>query len=486
MEPYRNFIDGKWTPSKASRTVPNVNPANTGDVIGQVPMSSVEECRAAIASAERALPAWRATPAPQRGRIIDKARIILQRRKQEIAEALTREEGKLVHESLGEVQKASNVLEFMSGEAIRLSGETLPSELGHTFCYTIRQPIGVVAAITPWNFPVCIPAWKIAPALATGCTVVFKPATLTPHTAMQLVQVFEEAGVPAGALNLIYGSGGEIGNELVRHPAVRAVSFTGSNEVGMGLYRLGAEQGKKIQCEMGGKNPVVVLEDADFDLAVEGVAQGAFSSTGQRCTATSRVVIIDTVADAFVAKLVERSRKIRPGSEMGPSVDASQLDTVMTAVQKAREEGAKCILGGERERSGPLEKGFFFPPTIFDHVKPTMNLAQEEVFGPVLAILRVKSFEEAMEVANGVRYGLTSSIYANDPGRIFRFVEGIETGITHVNSPTMGGEPQLPFGGVKQTGLGSREMGRTAIDFYSELKTVYVDYTGQKRATNIY
>ncbi len=477
METYRNYINGEWVESRSAKTAPNLNPADPKDGIGTIRLSTADEVRAAIEAAERALPKWRSTPAPERGRIIARAQQALARRKDEVAQALTREEGKLLKESLGEVQKSINILEFMAGEAMRLAGETLPSELPNTFCYTLRQPIGVVAAITPWNFPVAIPCWKTSPALAAGCTVVFKPATLTPASAKLVVECFVEAGVPAGVLNLVYGAGGEVGRVIVEHPAVRAISFTGSNDVGMRLAQDGVAQGKKMQCEMGGKNPVVVLEDADLELAAEGIAQGAFGSTGQRCTATSRVVVMEAVADRLVAMIAARAP-----AEIGPVVDESQLKTVLGGIAEAKREGAKLVAGGGR---GP-GAGWFVQPTVFDHVKPSMKLAQEELFGPVLAVLRVRSFEEAMEVANGVKYGLTSSIYSGDPARIFRFVEGIETGMTHVNSPTIGGEPQLPFGGMKATGLGTREMGRTAIDFYTELKTVYVDYTGRKRESNIY
>lgn len=492
METYRNLIAGRWVDSSSTRTAKNLNPADTREVLGTVRLSTSAEIRSAIEAAHEAFPKWRATPAPARGRVIDRARQLLLRRKEEVAKALTREEGKTLRESLGEVQKSVNVLEFLAGEAYRLTGETAPSELPNTFCCTIRQPVGVAAAITPWNFPVAIPCWKIAPALATGCTVVFKPSTLTPWTAELLTEIFLEAGTPPGVLNLVFAAGADAGAELLKHPAVRAISFTGSNDVGMKLYGDGAAQGKKIQCEMGGKNPAVVLEDADLDLAAEGIFQGAFGSTGQRCTATSRVVVMESVANTLLDKVIARAQKMRVGNgmesetDMGPSVDEHQFKTVLNYLAIAREEGAEQILGGTRLSGGAYDYGYFVAPTIFDHVTPTMRIAQEEVFGPVLTILRVKSFEEAIAIANGVRYGLTSSVYSSDPNRIFRFVEEIETGIAHVNSPTVGGEPQLPFGGMKETGLGTREMGRTAIDFTTEIKTVYFDYTGKKRETNIY
>lgn len=492
MARYCNFIAGKWRDSSSKKTVPNVNPADTSEVLGEVPLSTREEAREAIRIAEEAFRRWRDVPAPERGRVVARAHRILEEEKEELARILTREEGKTLREARGEVQKSLNVLEFMTGEAMRLAGETVPSELQNTFCYTVRQPLGVVGVITPWNFPVSIPCWKIAPALAAGNAVVFKPATLTPWTAQIVVRCFEKAGLPPGVLNLVYGSGGEVGEEIVGHEAVRAVSFTGSNDVGTSLYKRGAEGLKRIQCEMGGKNPVVILEDADLALAAESTVQGAFGSTGQRCTATSRVVIEENVADRFVEMLLERTKKLRVGNGMeegidvGPSVDQNQMKTVLDYIEIGKREGAKLVLGGKRLAEGAYARGYFVAPTVFADVRPEMRIAQEEIFGPVLAILRVRNFEEALAVANGVKYGLTSSIFSSDPARIFRFIDRIETGITHVNSPTVGGEPQLPFGGTKQTGVGLREMGRVAIDFYSELKTVYFDYTGKKRETNLY
>jgi acyl-CoA reductase-like NAD-dependent aldehyde dehydrogenase len=486
----KNFINGKWVESKATRTSERRNPANLDEVVGLVPLSSREETRAAIAAAKAAFAAWRDTPAPVRGRVIAKAAILMEQQKDELARILTREEGKTFKDSLGEVMKSVNILEFMAGESRRIGGETVPSELPKNFAYTVKQPLGVVAAITPWNFPVSIPVWKMAPALVAGNTVVFKPATLTAFTGAKVTEIFEQAGVPAGVLNMVVGSGGEVGDELLQHPDVKAVSFTGSNEVGCELYAQGARKMKKCQCEMGGKNPIVILADADLPLAVESTVFGAFASTGQRCTATSRVVVEDKVADQFVAMLVERTKKLKTGNgldpamDMGPAVDESQMKTDLHYIEVGKKE-AKLLLGGER-LTGQGYNGYYVAPTIFDHVKWDSTLAQDEVFGPVLSIIRVKDFEEALRVANSVRYGLSSSIYTNDAAKIFEFIDKIETGITHVNSPTVGGEAQLPFGGMKATGVGLREMGRVAIDFYTELKTVYIDYTGRKRESNIY
>ncbi|MBI4575604.1 MAG: aldehyde dehydrogenase family protein [Planctomycetes bacterium] len=492
METWRNFIDGEWVESASGRAQEDTNPADTGEVLGRAPCSTGEEARGAVDAARRALPAWRATPAPVRARVIGKAAEVLSRRAEEVARLLTREEGKVLREARGEVAKSVNILEFMAGEGRRLNGETVPSELARTFACTLRAPLGVVGLITPWNFPVCIPCWKIAPALVAGNTVVFKPASLTPATAVEVVRVFEEAGVPRGVLNLVHGAGGEVGQALVEHPEVRALSFTGSNEVGTRLYSDGARQLKKVQCEMGGKNPIVVLDDADLGLAVEATVQGAFGSTGQRCTATSRAIVVHAVADEFVERVVARARRFRVGNgldpavDMGPSVDERQLETVLGAMDRARSEGARCRTGGTRLAEGDLSRGFFSAPAVFDEVSPSMRLAQDEVFGPVLAVLRVGDLEEAIEVANGVRFGLSSSVYTSDVSRAFRFTEAIETGIVHVNNPTMGGEAQLPFGGMKATGVGLREQGHVALDFFTELKTVYLDYTGTKRESNIF
>jgi len=487
----RNFINGRWVESRSTRAVERRNPANLEEVIGLAPRSTREETREAIAAARAASPAWRDTPAPARGRVIAKAALLMEEQKEVLARILTREEGKTFKDSVGEVQKSINILEFMTGEARRLGGETLPSELPKNFAYTLKQPLGVVGAITPWNFPVSIPCWKMAPALVAGNAVVFKPATLTPFTGAKVVEIFEQAGVPAGVLNMVVGSGGEVGDELLQHPDVRAISFTGSNDVGSELYAQGARRMKKCQCEMGGKNPLVILADADLPLAVESTVFGAFASTGQRCTATSRVVVEEKVADQFVAMLVERARKFKvgngldPGVDMGPAVDEAQLRTDLKYIEIGKKE-AKLLLGGERLTGPGYDRGYFVAPTIFDHVGPNSGIAQDEIFGPVLSVIRVRDFEEALRVANSVRYGLSSAIYTNDAAKIFEFIDRIETGITHINSPTVGGEAQLPFGGMKATGVGLREMGRVAIDFYTELKTVYIDYTGRKRESTIY
>jgi aldehyde dehydrogenase (NAD+) len=489
---YRNFIGGEWVASESPRTVPNVNPADTRDVLGLVPLSTVAEAKRAVEAAQAASPAWRDTPAPVRGRILYEAWLLLQKEKDELARILTREEGKTLKESLGEIQRTINILEFTAAFGRRQGGETLPSELPRNFCYTLRQPLGVVACITPWNFPVAIPVWKIAPALVAGNTVVFKPATLTPETGTAVVSIFERAGVPRGVLNMVLGSGGTVGDALLDHERVRAVSFTGSNDVGSDIYARGAKRLIRVQCEMGGKNPVVVLEDADLDLAVEATAQGAFGSTGQRCTATSRVIVEERIADAFVEKLAARAAKVRVGNgqaaetDMGPAVDKAQLETDLKYLAIGQEEGATLVGGGRRLTGGAYDHGYFVEPTVFDRVRSSMRIAQEEIFGPIVSVVRVRSFEEAVEAANSVRYGLSSSIFTTDATRVFRFVDAIETGIVHINSGTPGGEAHLPFGGMKATGVGPREQGTDALDFFTEVKTVYVDYTGERRRSGIY
>jgi len=492
MNIYRNFIGGKWAESTSSRTASNLNPADTDQVLGTIKQATRDEARAAVDAAAEAFRAWRATPAPTRGRIVTLAARLMETRKEELAQLLTLEEGKTIAESRGELQRSINVAEFCGGESRRMNGETIPSELPLNFAYTLKQPIGVVACVTPWNFPVAIPIWKIAPALVAGNTVVFKPASITPATAVRITEIFEEAGIPPGVLNLILGSGSEAGDEIINHPAVKAISFTGSNGVGIRLYEQASRRGAKVQCEMGGKNPVIILEDADMDLAVESTAQGAFGSTGQRCTATSRAIVVDEVADQFVESIVKRANSMRigsgsdPATEMGPSVDQAQFKTVLSYIDIGKEDGATLACGGGQAKGPGLEKGYFVRPTVFDRVTPDMRIAREEIFGPVLSVLRVKSFEEAMLVANDCEYGLSSSIFTNDAPRIFRFVDEIETGMTHINSPTTGGEAHVPFGGTKGTGIGDREQGSTALDFYTELKVVYVDYTGRKREGNLY
>src|SRR3989454_2133056 len=488
----KNLVGGAWVAPSTDKYDPCVNPADTREVLGHFPRSGPADAKAAVDAATKAFEGWAATPGPERGRVLGRAHAILKSKVDLLAEALCREEGKIFTEAKGEVLRALNILEFYAGEGFRQHGKTLPSEIPNTLCLTLRQPVGPVALITPWNFPFAIPVWKTAPALVAGCTAVLKPASLTPICAHLLPEAFLKAGLPPGVLNLVTGPGSAVGNALVEDPRIRAVSFTGSNEVGIALYQRAARRGVKVTLEMGGKNPVVVLDDADVDLAAEGIAQGAFGSTGQRCTATSRVVATSGVIGKLTEALVAQARAIKggdrrkPGVQMGPAVDASQLRTDLTAIETARKEGARLLCGGEQLRSSEHEHGFFVAPTIFDRVEPGTQLAREEVFGPVLAVQAARDAGQAVELANDVQYGLTASIYTSDFGTAMRFVEKAEVGMVHVNQPTVGGEAQLPFGGIKATGVGEKEMAQEGANFFTHLKTVFLDYTGTKRTTSIY
>ena len=492
MRTLDNFIDGQWRKPSSATYLPDINPADTKEVVAESPSSTASEAIMAVEAAERAYPDWRATPAPQRGQLLYRVQRRMEARRQELAEVLTREEGKTLTESNGEIQRAINVVEFYAGEGRRLLGETIPSELPNNFCYTVREPIGPLALITPWNFPVAIPMWKMAPAIACGNTVVLKPASLTPLSAGLMADIFSECDAPPGLINVIYGRGREVGEALLNHPAIKGVSFTGSNEIGTKLYSTSAVNGIKCQCEMGGKNPIVILEDADLELATNSSVQGAYGSTGQRCTATSRAIVVDSVADRFIEQLEARvnalvvGNGLDPATDVGPSVDQTQLDTVLNYIGIGQDEGAKLVTGGLRLADDAHDCGYFVQPTIFDRVTSNMRIAQEEIFGPVLSVLRVPDAASALLAANAVRYGLAAAIYTQDVSRAFKLVDQLEAGIIHVNSPTVGGEAHIPFGGMKETGVGLREMGREAINFFTELKVVYLDYTGSARKGNLY
>jgi aldehyde dehydrogenase (NAD+) len=478
-----SFIGGEWIESSAGRRVQNVNPADPGDVIAEFPLATAQDAESAIEAARKAFESWRKVPGPERGRVLWRAADIARSRADEIARLMTREEGKILKEARGEVMKGISLIEYYAGAGFRMGGKTLPSEARNTFTYTIRQPVGVVALISPWNFPWAIPVWKSAPALVAGNAVVFKPATLTPSTAALLAEIYSEAGLPPGVFNVLVGPGSEVGEALVRSRHIPIISFTGSNSIGTDLYVKAASRGAKVTCEMGGKNAVIVMPDADLDKAAVAIRDGAFGSTGQRCTATSRVIALEDKKDELLERLVEHARRIRVGNgldenvDMGPAVDESQYQTDLEYIEIGRNEGARLVTGGGRPRG--LEKGYFVEPTIFDDVDPGMRLFQEEVFGPVLAVSKAKSFEEAIRMANSVPYGLTTSIFTRDVDRVLRFIDDVECGMVHVNEPTIGGEAQLPFGGVKATGVGEREMSEEGLHFFTELKTVFINYSGE-------
>ncbi|HWO43132.1 MAG TPA: aldehyde dehydrogenase family protein [Candidatus Eisenbacteria bacterium] len=484
-----SYIDGRWVHPQSSRVVRNVNPADPDDVIAEFPSATAADAARAIDAAKQAFYSWKNTPGPERGRVLWRAADIARQRADDIARTLTREEGKILKEAKGEVLKGISLLEFYAGEGFRMHGKTLPSEARDTFTYTIRRPLGVVGLIAPWNFPWAIPVWKSAPALVAGNTVVFKPAELTPATAALLAEIYEEAGLPPGVFNMVVGSGSVVGEAIVGSPVVRAVSFTGSNEVGGALYAKAAQRGAKVTCEMGGKNAVIVMPDADLDKAAVAIHGGAFGSTGQRCTATSRVIAHGDVKDRLLERLVESAKKIKVGPglvegiDMGPAVDEKQWKTDFDYIEIGKREGARLVCGGRRPPH--LQRGYFVEPTIFDDVSPAMRIFKEEIFGPVLAVSTARNLEEALSFANGVEYGLTSAIFTENIDTIMRFVEDVETGMVHVNEPTIGGEAQLPFGGTKATGVGEREMAEEGLNFFTELKTVFINYSGSAERSMI-
>jgi alpha-ketoglutaric semialdehyde dehydrogenase len=482
-ELFLNYIAGQWIECKAKKTFSNTNPANTDDVVGLFQASGAEDAESACDAARKAQPAWAVLPAPRRGEYLFRAAEILEGRLAKLAEEMTREEGKTLPESTGEVKRAINIFRYFGGEGARQFSYKIPSEREDVICYTIRKPLGAVALITPWNFPSAIPSWKMAPALVAGNTVVIKPASLAPLSAYRLVEALHEAGIPAGVINYVTGAGGAVGNTLVEHPAIKAVSFTGSCEVGAGLYEKVTRRRLRVQLEMGGKNPTVVLKDCDLDYAASVLINGAFFSTGQKCTACSRAVIEKSIYEPLVEKLVAKTRKLKvgdglePGIDIGPAVDAGQLKVDLDYIEVAKQDGAQLLCGGNRLTGGFYDKGYFVEPTIFGGVKPEMRIAQEEVFGPVLALMVANDFEDAMRVANNTKFGLSASIVSNDLARVHQFINGIEAGMISVNLPTSGVEYQLPFGGTKESSFGMRELGPLALDFYTEARTIYLKYT---------
>ncbi|HEV2416801.1 MAG TPA: aldehyde dehydrogenase family protein [Terriglobia bacterium] len=482
-EAFLNYVGGEWAACRSKRTFPNINPARADEVVGEFQASAAEDAVAACDAAAKAQPAWAALPAPRRGEYLFKAAELLESRLEKVSQEMTREEGKTLPEARGEVKRAINILRYYGGEGARSFNYQIPSERENVFCYTVRKPLGVVALITPWNFPIAIPAWKMAPALVCGNTVVVKPASLAPLCAYRLVETLHEAGVPAGVVNLVTGAGGAVGHPIVEHSAVRAVSFTGSCEIGNALYEKVAKRKIRIQLEMGGKNPTIVLKDSNLEYAADVLINGAFFSTGQKCTACSRAIIEKDIYDPLLEILIAKTRKLKVGDgleagvQIGPAVDAKQLETDLKYIEIAKQEGAKLLVGGNRLTGGIYDKGYFVEPTIFGDVKPGMRIAQEEVFGPVLGLMTARNFEEAMELANVVRFGLSASIVTRDVTRVHQFVNGIEAGLITVNLPTAGVEYQLPFGGTKESSFGMREQGPQALDFYSETRTVYMKYT---------
>lgn len=488
---HNNFIDGRWVKAKSGETFPSVNPANLQDVVGHFAQSGPGDVKAAVDAAARAYPAWRRTPAPERGEILLKAAFLLETRKEEMAREMTREMGKVIKEARGDVQEAIDMAKYIAGEGRRMFGHTVPSELPNKFAMALRHPLGVVGLITPWNFPVAIPSWKMFPALIAGNTVVFKPATDTPHLAAMFVEIMNEAGLPPGVLNFVTGSGSAVGVPLIEDPRVRCISITGSSETGRRVAGRCGELMKRISCELGGKNAICAMDDADMDLVLEGAVWGGFGTTGQRCTATSRVIVHKDRYDEFVEKFVERTKKLKlgygldPSVDVGPVINKGQLKSVNDYVQIGKKEGATLLCGGNIVTEGDLGAGCFHEPTIFGDVKPDMRIAQEEIFGPVVSVIKAGSFEEMIEIANGTEFGLSLSMYTQDVNRAFKAIEELETGICYINAPTIGAEIQLPFGGVKQTGNGHREAGITAIEQFTEWKAVYVDYSGKLQKAQI-
>jgi len=480
---YLNFIGGQWVPSRTQRSFPNINPASTDDIVGEFQASGPDDVVAAFTAAEGAQQAWAALPAPRRGEYLFKAAEILESRLTSLAADMTREEGKTLPEATGEVKRAVNIFRYFGGEGSRLFSYQIPSERENVFCFTLRKPLGVVALITPWNFPSAIPAWKMAPALVAGNAVVIKPASLAPLSALRLVEALEKAGLPAGVINCITGSGGAIGDAMLEHRSLKAVSFTGSCDVGNRLYDTATKRRLRVQLEMGGKNPTLVLADANLDLAAATLVNAAFFSTGQKCTACSRAIVERSVYEALLEKLVAKTRALKVGNgveagvDIGPAVDEAQLKTDLEYITIAQREGAQLLCGGKRLTGGAYDKGFFIEPTIFGGVTPEMRIAQEEVFGPVLALMIADDFEHAMRLANGVRFGLSAAIISNDMSRVHQFVNRIEAGLITVNLPTAGVEYQLPFGGTKESSFGMREQGPLALDFYTESRTVYLKHT---------
>jgi aldehyde dehydrogenase (NAD+) len=487
---FQNYIAGEWVDAESGETFESASPAN-GETLGVFPKSSAADVDRAVAAAKEAYEDWRLVPAPKRGEILFRFGQLLIEQKEDLAHVMTREMGKVLAEARGDVQEAVDMAFYMGGEGRRLFGQTTPSELRDKFNMSVRMPIGVVGAITPWNFPIAIPSWKILPALVCGNTVVFKPATDTPLLGERFVELLAEAGVPPGVVNVVHGGGGEVGDAIVRHPDVPVITLTGSRETGVAVTKAAAEQLKHVHLELGGKNAIIVMDDADLDLAVEGILWSAFGTSGQRCTAASRVIAHETVYDTLVSRLVAEAEQLRLGAgweedtDVGPVINKAALEKIHSYTEIGRDEGAKLLTGGEVASGDGLGKGFYYRPTVFAEVDPEMRIAQEEIFGPTVSVIRVHDVDEAIRVSNGIRYGLSSSIFTRDVNRAFRAMRDLKAGITYINAGTIGAEVHLPFGGTKDTGNGHREAGQAALDFFTEWKSIYIDYSGKLQKAQI-
>jgi len=491
MKDYKNFIDGKFTESKSGRKFENHNPANWDEIVGVFPKSNAEDINIAVEAAKKAYRKWRSVPWPKRSEIMRRAAEIMIEKKEELAKLMTREMGKVIKETRGDFQEGIDTALYASIEGRKFFGYTVPSELQNKSCMTRRDPLGVWGLITPWNFPIAIPSWKIFPCLLSGNTAIIKPATDTPACAGELVQILHEAGLPDGVLNIVYGGGGEIGEAILHHEDIVGISFTGSSEIGGRIGEVCGKTLKRCSLELGGKNGQVVLKDADLELALEGALWGAFGTTGQRCTATSRLILEEPIYNTFIEMMKKSAENLKLGNgldekvDVGPLVNEAQRETVHSYVEIGKKEGARMITGGELYAEGECAKGWFYKPTIFIDVLPTMRIAQEEIFGPVLSVIKAKNFEDAIDILNGTIYGLSSSIYTNDLGKAHKAIERAETGIVYINAPTIGAECHLPFGGMKNTGNGHREGGWTAYEIFTEVKTVYIDYSGTLQKAQI-
>jgi aldehyde dehydrogenase (NAD+) len=487
---FHNLIGGQWMPAVSGKTMLNLNPADHSDVIGAFPSSHSEDVALAAAAAKKAFASWRLVPAPKRAEILMRAGNILVQNKEKYARDMTREMGKVLAETRGDVQEAIDEAFYVAGEGRRLFGQTTPSELQNKFAMSVRMPVGVVGLITPWNFPMAIPSWKLFPALVSGNACIIKPATDTPLSTYNLVHALVEAGLPPGVVNLVAGSGSAVGTPLIEHPDVRAVSFTGSSDVGSLVGQRAAATFKPVSLEMGGKNAQIVMDDANLDLALDGALWGAFGTTGQRCTATSRILLQKGIAAEFTSRFVDRAKKLKVGNgldesvEVGPQVNPSQIETSAKYVAIALAEGAKLLAGGHALTDGIYAHGTYFEPTVLGSVTPNMRIAREEVFGPVVSLIEFDTFDQAIQIANSIDYGLSTSLYTKDVNRAFAAIRDLEAGITYINAPTIGAEVHLPFGGVKHTGNGHRE-GLGAIDFFTTWKAVYVDYSDKLQRAQI-